>query len=172
MDINGFRYEDFKEGFEKTVSEMIWEVFEEFEAPEYGETGIRIFKEFIDPLRLVNEVRKNTLRLICCFEGETLVGVLALRNLSHISLLFVKKSHHRKGIAKGLLNQALEHIAALSPCKNELTVNSSPYAVDIYKRMGFFPIDEMQEKDGIIYLPMKRILSSTEIGELRRQQNI
>lgn len=56
-------------------------------------------------------------------------------NLSHISLLFVKKAYHRKGIAKELVNTIKDL------CKNQgtnsITVNSSPYAVDVYRRLGF-----------------------------------
>ena len=41
------------------------------------------------------------------------------------------------------------------PC---ITVNSSPYAVDAYERLGFCKKGEQQEKDGIIFVPMIREL--------------
>ncbi len=35
------------------------------------------------------------------------------------------------------------------------TVNSSPYAVEIYRRLGFAPTDHEQITNGIRYTPMK-----------------
>ena len=84
-----------------------------------------------------------------------MVGVLAFRDITHISLLFVKKSHHRRGIAKELLRIGINDIKNANEDITQITVNSSPYAVNIYKKLGFLPIDKMKEKDGIKYTPMK-----------------
>jgi predicted GNAT family N-acyltransferase len=43
-----------------------------------------------------------------------------------------------------------------------MTVNSSPYAVEIYMHLGFTPVSEPQEKDGIKYIPMKKSLQQSE----------
>ena len=37
----------------------------------------------------------------------------------------------------------------------EMTVNSSPYAVPAYQKLGFEATEAQQLKDGIIYTPMK-----------------
>ncbi len=42
-------YKTFKAGQEIIISEMIWVVFSEFEAPDYSDKGIQTFKEFIHP---------------------------------------------------------------------------------------------------------------------------
>lgn len=158
MDNLTLRYQPYKLGQEKAITDMIWDVFCEFEAPYYSEEGNKIFKEFINSQRLASDIRNNGFKIYCCFEDDVLVGVLALRNLTHISLLFVKKSHHRRGIAKELLNLAAADILRYNPDTKELTVNSSPYAVEIYNRMGFAATDTMREKNGIIYMPMKKLL--------------
>ena len=36
-----------------------------------------------------------------------------------------------------------------------VTVNSSPYAVCVYERLGFVKTGEQQEQNGIIYVPME-----------------
>lgn len=155
------RYQLFEEGQEQIVSTLIWDVFYEFEASDYSEEGIKTFKAFSSPERLINEVRNNGFKIYCCFEKDMLVGVVGLRSVSHISLLFVKKSHHRRGIAKKLLDLAIREAFQVQPDIQELTVNSSSYAVDIYRKLGFFSTDTMQEKDGIIYMPMKKSLINT-----------
>ena len=83
---------------------------------------------------------------------------MALRNLTHISLLFVKKSHHKRGIAKELLRLAIEYILKVNPDVQEITVNSSPYAVEIYNKLEFIATDDMLEKDGILFKLMKKSL--------------
>ena len=155
------RYQAFEEGNAYSVSEMVWEVFSEFEAPDFSDKGIYIFKEFIDPEKLLTQIKDNYFKIYCCFDRDVLVGVLALREIAHISLLFVKKSHHRRGIAKKLMETAIEDILELNPAVQELTVNSSPYAVEIYIRLGFISADVMQEKDGITFMPMKKCLEGS-----------
>ena len=158
MDKQELIYQPYEEGQEKDISDMIWDVFCEFEAPEYSEKGIKVFKYFINPQRLANDIRDNGFKIYCCFEGDILIGILALRNQKHISLLFVKKSHHKRGIAKELVRIIIEYMQIANPHVHEITVNSSPYAVEVYKKLGFTATDTMQEKDGIIYMPMSKFI--------------
>jgi len=145
-------------GQEKMISELIWSVFEKYEAPDYPEKGIATFQAFIAADHLQELVCNSDFRIYCCFEDQQLLGVVAWRHPSHISLLFVREDHHRQGIAKALLNKVLSEILATGKKITEITVNSSPYAVDIYKRMGFVATAELQEQDGILFIPMaKRI---------------
>ncbi|HWQ89143.1 MAG TPA: GNAT family N-acetyltransferase, partial [Desulfitobacteriaceae bacterium] len=57
-------------------------------------------------------------------------------------------------IAKNLITLAIEKVKV-----TEIDVNSSPYAVNIYKRMGFEQLDEEQEKDGIRFITMKKSIT-------------
>lgn len=152
------RYQAFEIGQENMVSELVWEVFREFEAPDYAAQGVETFKAFIEPERLAEQIKNKGFKAYCCFDANELVGILALRDISHISLLFVKKSHHRNGIAKELLAGAVKELLHENPGLDKITVNSSPYAVEIYKKLGFKATDTMQEKNGIKYTPMSKYL--------------
>ncbi|MEG0774239.1 GNAT family N-acetyltransferase [Clostridium sp.] len=55
--------------------------------------------------------------------------------LNHIALSFVDGKHHRQGIGKKLFQIVLENSTA-----KEITVNSTPYAVEVYNRLGFVDI--------------------------------
>ena len=125
---------------------LAWEVFQEFEAPDYPAEGIRTFKAFLD------EQEKNlSIEIFGAFEEDLLVGIIATRSQgSHIALFFVKKEFHRQGIGRKLF----EHIAPL--CNNHfITVNSSPYAAPVYRKLGFLDTDGEQLTDGLRYIPMK-----------------
>lgn len=156
--MNQLIYKPFQAGQEKMVSDLVWEVFLEFEAPDYSPEGVETFKDFITPEKLADGVKNNGYKIYCCFDGNMPVGVIALRSLTHISLLFVKHSHHKRGIAKKLLEISTRELLQKYSGIRELTVNSSPYAVEIYMHMGFTPVSGLQEKDGIKYIPMKKRL--------------
>lgn len=152
------KYTPYKDGQENIISELVWGVFTEFEAPDYSEEGVNTFKEFINPNRIRDRIQNEGFKVYCCFHKSEIIGVIAFRNITHISLLFVKKNYHRRGIAKELLRISIKDIQRFNPESGELTVNSSPYAVKIYEKLGFIATDTMQEKDGIKYMPMKMSL--------------
>lgn len=123
--------------------ELAWEVFLEFEAPDYSQEGIDEFRHF-----LLDKKALDKLRFFGVCQGTSLLGILAMRQ-THISLLFVKREFHRKGIAKLLFQAVLKQIKS-----DTITVNSSPYAVEIYQKLGFHPVGPEQTTNGIRYTPM------------------
>lgn len=130
---------------EEAVS-LIWEVFLQFEAPDYSDEGIRSFKEFIE-----NEEILKTLEFFGAFEQDELKGVIATNeNRKHICCFFVKAKYHRQGIGRKLWEYVLKHSS-----RNVFTVNSSPYAVPVYHKLGFTDTDTEQLSDGMRYTPMK-----------------
>ena len=128
---------------------LVWIVFQEFEAPDYSPEGIRTFKEFLD-----SQTGNTTIELYGGFENDTLLGVIATRNEgSHISLFFVRKEYHRQGIGKKLF----EYISLFCN-SNIITVNSSPYAVEVYHKLGFIDLDNEQLTNGLRYIPMEHTI--------------
>lgn len=123
--------------------ELIWEVFMEFEAPDYSQEGINEFRCFLD-----NQDGIRKLRFFGAFNRDEMVGTLAMRQ-NHITLLFMRKEFHRQGIAKKLFRHMLSQITS-----NEITVNSSPYALEVYGKLGFTATDAEQITNGIRYTPM------------------
>ena len=76
-------------------------------------------------------------------------GVLAAEE-GHIALFFVDPAVHRKGIGRGLFQA---YLAAGG--RGRVTVHSSPYAVEVYRHLGFSPTaGERLSPDGIRYTPM------------------
>ena len=121
---------------------LIWEVFLQFEAPDYS------FKEFIEDKEIL-----MTLEFFGAYEQDELKGVIATNeNRKHICCFFVKAKYHRQGIGRKLWEYVLNHSE-----KNVFTVNSSPYAVPIYHKLGFVDTNTEQLADGMRYTPMKFI---------------
>lgn len=128
------------------VKKLVFDVFMEFEAPDYSEEGIQSFLT----TALNNEEFMSSLDIFGAFEDDVLVGIIATRSEGkHIALFFVDGSHHKKGIGRKLFTTMLEAGTA-----KEITVNSSPYAKEVYHRLGFQDTDMEQTVTGIRFIPM------------------
>ncbi|MDO4509272.1 MAG: GNAT family N-acetyltransferase [Lachnospiraceae bacterium] len=142
-----------KENEWEEAMNLAWDTFILYEAPEYSKEGITSFKNFVrDPIlkTLFIEGKYNVLAAI---NNNIIVGVIGVRNETHISLLFVDSEYHRKGIARRLVKEMFER-TYVKYGKREMTVNSSPYAVGFYHKMGFVDTDVELTTDGIRYTPM------------------
>ena len=128
---------------------LVWEVFCRFEAPEYSEEGVAEFRSFLN-----NEEEIGKLDFYGAFDkASDIVGVLAMRNPAHISLFFVKAEYHRQGIGRQLFEKMFSDYQLQGV--GVFTVNSSPYAVEVYRKLGFEPTDDECITNGIRSTPMK-----------------
>lgn len=134
---------------------LVRKVFDEFEAPYYSEEGITSFYKFIDINNMSEQYSNGSLYFYGCFINDMIVGMIAVKDFVHISLLFVDKQYHRQGIAKKLFNVVLKLCMEKNPSLDAITVNSSPYAVDVYHKFGFFDVSSEQVVDGIGFVPME-----------------
>ena len=138
----------------KSAMELVLRVFMEFEAPEYEEEGITEFQSFIEPSTITSKMENGEFWLWGAFCQERVVGVIAIRPPLHISLMFVDKQYHRRGIARRLFETVLNYRSVIDG-HGRITVNSSPYAVEIYMRLGFQPTGTEQTVNGLRFTPME-----------------
>ena len=134
-------------------SALIRSVYDEFVAPDYPEEGNRTFYEFIDEAAC--RARLDAGNFMICAEADgKIVGAHEIRNGNHIALFFVAKDYHGRGIGRMLFEEALFRIDLAQPDVTEITVNSSPYAVTVYERLGFEKTGPIELQNGIIFQPM------------------
>ena len=133
--------------------ELCWRTFLKYEAPVYGKEGTDSFLNFISDEKLYKMFLAGEYAMkVARLNGE-LVGVVTMRALNHISLLFVDERYHRQGIARELLKNLQNDCTRGDSVV--MSVNASPYAIPFYKRLGFIETDVIKKADGITYLPMK-----------------
>lgn len=131
---------------------LCWKTFLEFEADEYSPEGVKNFFDFITSTQIEEMYLNGNYKAVAAFEGKKIVGFLGFRNINHISLLFVDKEYHHKGIATMLIEFLVDYLAGIG--KTSTTVYSSPYAVGFYHKLGFVDTDNEKTEDGIRYTPM------------------
>lgn len=141
----------------KQALTLVWDVFLEFEAPDYSEEGVQEFKRFIEYESVKTRLLQSQFYMWACYDGKKVIGVLATRSPCHISLLFVDKRYHQKGIARAMFNKMIKYYRTNSGY-SEITVNSSPFAAEVYHRFGFSNTDAEQTVNGIRFTPMKYLL--------------
>jgi len=139
-----------KDIYLRDALKLVKNVFDEFEAPYYSEEGVITFYKFIE-YDNINKMLDDNLEMYALLEFGRVVGVIAFRDKSHITLLFVDKKYHKQGVGSRLL-----YIMREKCMRSVYTVNSSPYAVEFYEKRGFEKVSEEQLKDGIRFTPMKQ----------------
>lgn len=134
---------------------LAWRVFMKFEANDYTPEGIESFQDFITDSVLYRMFVMGAYQLFGAYDNGKMVGMISLRNETHISLLFVDERYHRHGIGRRLIQYVSSYVLN-EEGHNFITVNAAPYAVDFYHRLGFVDTDERQFNDGIWYTPMEK----------------
>ena len=130
----------------EAAHKLAWDVFMEFEAPDYPPEGVEEFR-----LTLKNEEYLSGLRYYGAFDGEKLVGILAIREVTaHICFFFVDSKYQRKGIGTKLFARMMEDFSG-----KPVTLNSAPYGKPFYKKLGFTETDCEQTVNGITFTPME-----------------
>jgi ribosomal protein S18 acetylase RimI-like enzyme len=147
------KIEFMRPGEERAVSDLVTSTFQHDVAPLYAQEGIHEFLSYADPGALRTRLSRNHVVLVAS-QDKSIVGMIELRDYCHVSMLFVDPMHQRQGVGLLLVNEALRLIKEHNPEVGEVTVNSSPNAVEAYKRFGFQITGELQVKNGIGFVPM------------------
>ena len=136
------------------------EVFMQFEAPDYDDAGVDTFKrDIVENPTFIDNAKNGLCPIYAAFDGDKMVALIGMRSSkTHINLVFTKKEYHRKGIATAIFKFLLNDLLNENPSLNELTLNSSPYGLPFYISLGFIPLSEEQEINGIRFTPMKYII--------------
>ena len=135
------------------VSELICELSAKYITHEFSAQGVEHLLASMNP----GAIRK-------CFNadyqyhlaemGDQVVGVVGVRDNSHLYHFFVAEKYQGRGIGRKLWQVAMDTCLSNGNA-GEFTVNSSRYALGIYEKLGFVAQSAPKEKSGVVYIPMK-----------------
>lgn len=160
---------------------LAWRTFLRFEASDYTPQGVDSFLDFISDTTLNRMFIMGNYQLFVAVENEPkkytgrsagkdflkddqndgtqtgveekIVGLISLREVNHISLLFVDEKYHKQGIGRSLMNYVASYLYE-EKGKIFCTVNAAPYAVEFYEKIGFHAVKREESRDGIRFTPM------------------
>lgn len=157
-----FVYDLMKLGEESAVCSLVGRVFDEFNAKQYSEEGIRGFYHYINPSMLIRRSQAN--HFVCTAKTEKrMVGMIEVKAYAHISLLFVDRQFHGRGVGRNLIRTALLKCRNKKPDVENISVNSSPFAVPIYEKFGFCIMGPDRTENGIYFTPMVLDINETQL---------
>lgn len=142
------------------VSALVLRAFWLDIAPLLRPLGIATLQIFFSPEALHRRLVQDHFILVAEQERQ-LVGMVDVRQGKHITSLFVDPPYQRKGIGRALLRAALNCMRQANPDMQEVTVNASPNAVQAYVNYGFQPVGDLQERNGVLFIPMHLTLDSS-----------
>jgi GNAT superfamily N-acetyltransferase len=143
MKIRLIRNEEYLE-----ASAVALEAFGHAVAPLYPPEGIETFRTYAQPSAIQQRDGEGHVT----FVAETaagLVGILHVRNDTHVAMLFVLLAYQRRGVARTLLAAADTRTCLVS-------VNASPNSVTAYEAFGFVATGPKEQQKGMWVVPMRR----------------
>ncbi len=140
----------FRPGDELTLCRIAADGFEDSLAEEYTHEGRLLFMSNIAPDVMAKRQAEDCQILIAERDGE-IAGFMEMRDFRHISMLFVKRSHRRTGVATALLLRGIALALKIWGEPHEMTVFSAPGAEEFYMHHGFTPQGERQIEHGVPY---------------------
>lgn len=142
----------------ESICKLICGLVEKFIAREFSSQGTDFLLSTITADAISRNMRSGYRYHVAEVKG-LLTGVVAVRDNFHLYHLFVAEQFHRKGIARKLWQFAMAECLREGNT-GEFTVNSSAYALGVYKKLGFVAQRGPQEKNGVVFYPMKLIVQS------------
>ena len=142
------QYRFMKAGEEEEICSLAIRVFNQFVAHQYSEQDKKAFLKYVEPKCLSKRFYEDSFVLVAAIKEE-IVGMIELVSNSRISLFFVEGHLQKIGIGKELLKKSVEICRIKNPVLTEISVNSSPNAMDIYKKLAFSVMDSDKEKNSI-----------------------
>jgi GNAT superfamily N-acetyltransferase len=140
---------------EQAVLALVMRGFDELVRPDFSDQGVA---EFARAARSFVVERPADHRVTIAERAGRLVGMIDVRDSSHISLFFVEPDDREHGVGRALLESAIECCLSAEPRPSAISVNSSPWAVPVYERLGFTATGSEIERNGIRAVPVAKPL--------------
>jgi predicted GNAT family N-acyltransferase len=151
------QYRMMQAGEEAEVFALVKQTFQEFVGRDYSQEGINTFFRSVTLESIKKRPQENHFIMVAYNNNSNkIIGVLDIRGYNHISLFFVDKAYHQRGIGRALLDKALERCKNSASAVTQIDVHASPFSVPIYEKLGFHQAGAETTSDGIRFIPMMR----------------
>ncbi len=134
---------------------MVWDTFTEQIAPQCTDEGIEEFWSMIDNEYYLHRMGDGSIRMWGAFDGERVVGLCAVRDFSHIMLLFIEPEYQMQGAGANLLKKAIIDCKSIDPMLLGLTVDTFPDSCCFFEALGFERRGDERMLSGMPIVPME-----------------
>ncbi len=140
----------------KPAMTMIWKTFMKYDSKDYTDEGIQNFFAFITDDNLYRSFLMGNYQMMVALDGERIIGAASVRNVNHLSLLFVDEEYQRRGVGRMLLNTMCKYLKEEAG-EQYMSLKAAPYAVEFYRKLGFAIVSPEEVYSGIRVTSMEKI---------------
>ena len=140
------------------ISALIIDLARTFITMDFSPEGEANFLASADPASIARFFDEGFEYLVAEEHGRIL-GVVGMRDGTHLFHLFVERSVQGAGLGRDLWNQA-KHRFSPADYRGDFTVNASRNAVGFYERLGFVRDGAEDIRGGVIAVPMRLVAPS------------
>jgi GNAT superfamily N-acetyltransferase len=135
------------------ISGLIRPLAEKYIAGDFSPEGAQHLLASMEP-DAIERYLESLFAYHVALAGEQLAGVVGIRDNRHVYHLFVADAHRGQGLARELWHVARDACRQAGN-SGEFTVNSSKFAVGVYRAFGFVESGPPETKQGVTSVPMK-----------------
>ncbi len=141
------------------ITELIIECSKHYILPYFNEEGRHTYLESHSLDKMSERLKQFQYQVL--EDDHAIIGVVGMRRPSHLYHLHVSKEFQGKGLGRRLWEAAKTRALKMDRL-DEITVNSSSYAVPFYERLGFVA-GVVENYLGVDYVPMTLKLNHLSI---------
>ena len=138
------------------ISHLIYDTARLFITGQFSEQAKQIFYHSVTAISIRNAIKTNVCYHVAEHNGA-LIGVIGIRDHTHLYHLFVEGSAQKQGIGQRLWQVALANNLS-GASVTQITVNSADSALPFYRKLGFEACGQTFEKMGIVATPMRYVI--------------
>ncbi|OTG66434.1 GNAT family N-acetyltransferase [Acinetobacter silvestris] len=106
--------------------------------------------------KIAELIQNEEFEYLLAQNDKELIGVIALKKLSHLYHLFIAEKFQKQGYSRLLWNYLMGQYFANSSEIAHVTVNASLNSVTVYERLGFHRLEQaVQVFNGMQFVPMQ-----------------
>lgn len=132
---------------------LVRRVFDAQVAPLFSAEGVAEFHSYAQAGAMAQRLVGDNWGLIAV-SGDRLVGVVEVRDNSHLAFFFVDQADQGKGVGKALIKRYLARCLQINPELQRVTVNASPNSREVYQALGYLAQGPQRQENGMRFTPM------------------
>jgi Pyruvate/2-oxoacid:ferredoxin oxidoreductase delta subunit/GNAT superfamily N-acetyltransferase len=149
-------FREMNPGQEKEVSDLVREVarIDDGEMEPAARTAL---ERYIAPSALAGRAKMGYTHELA-YVSDVLAGVIEVKGLDHIAMLYIRPAFANRGIGSRLIARAASRCVAAAPKVKYMTVEAAAGSLDFYERTGFTRSGPARMVGGVLSTPCRLAL--------------
>jgi predicted GNAT family N-acyltransferase len=147
----------------EAISALVQDSFQKLAAADWDDEAQQVFIANASTESMAKALQSAVYAASEFSDGQP-TGFILFPKPSLLGMLFVNPNRLGQGIARRLWEAARAHIESVYPDVKTIELNSTPYAVNIYRALGFVPISTEFVVDGCRATRMACWLRARSLG--------